>query len=296
MKFINKLERKYRRFAIYDLMKYFMIIWVAVTLLSNLFPINNYLYFYVRYFSLDFGKIFHGQIWRLVTFIFMPDSLRSTYSVIIFGLQVYLYLMIGRSLENAWGTFRFNLFIYSGILFNILGGLIYYIAYIILRQTGVSYASGMSSIYMVGLSYLFQSMFFAFAVLYPNVEFLLFYIIPIKVKYLAMIDAVLLAISIITSLMSGAFYIAIAIIVAMANFLIFYFSTSNYKKMSPRHQKRKATFRREVSQAGNGPRHRCAVCGRTELDGENLEFRYCSKCKGNFEYCQEHLFTHEHKK
>lgn len=296
MKFINKLERKYGRYAIHDLMKYFMIIWAVVTFLSNFVSVNNYIYYYARYFSLDFGKIFHGQIWRLVTFIFMPSSLNGMYSLIIFGLQVYLYLMIGRSLENEWGAFRFNLFIYSGILFNILGGLIYYIAYIILTQTGVSYASGMGSIYMVGLSYLFQSMFFAFAVIYPNVQFLLFYIIPVKVKYLAMIDAVLLAISIITSLISGAFYIAIAIIVAMANFFIFYLSTKNYKRMSPKHQKRKAAFHREVMQAGNGPRHKCAVCGRTELDGENFEFRYCSKCKGNYEYCQEHLFTHEHKK
>lgn len=282
MKFLNKLERKYGRYAIHDIMKYFMGIWVISTVLFNFF-IQNGTIIYYYYLSLDFGKIFQGQIWRIFTFIFMPYNLAGSFGILFFALQVYIYLMIGRSLENAWGAFRFNVFFLSGILFNILGGLLNY-----LMGNGV---------YLVGLDYLFQSMFFAFAVLYPNIQFLLFYIIPVKVKYLAIIDAVLLGIEVVNSVSGGYYSSAIGILVALANFLIFYFATRNYKRISPKEQRRKAAFRREVHQAvGNGPRHRCAVCGRTELDGENLEFRFCSKCKGNYEYCQEHLFTHEHKK
>ncbi|MBR3771715.1 MAG: hypothetical protein IKL07_05550 [Clostridium sp.] len=291
MKFINKLERKYGKYAIHDIMKYFMFIWGFSTLLFNFFPGAYYLYF--SFFSLDFGKVFHGQIWRLVTFIFMPYGLQSSFDFIFFALQVYIYLMIGRSLENAWGAFRFNLFFIGGILFNILGGLIYYIA---ITGINIGGAGQMSTMYLVGLDYLFQSMFFAFAVLYPNIQFLLFYIIPVKVKYLAILDGLLLAFEVFSSIKMGQYYTAIGILVALANFLIFFLATRNYRRISPREQMRKAAFRREVHQATSGPKHKCAVCGRTELDGDDLEFRYCSKCKGGLEYCQEHLFTHEHKK
>ncbi len=290
MKFINKLERKYYRYAIQDLMKYFMVIWVLSTLLFSFAP--NASVMYELYCTLDFEMIFRGQIWRLVTFIFMPYSIQSPIGLLFFVIQVSLYLYIGRSLENAWGAFRFNLFFLSGILFNILGGLIYFIAY----KTAGTAVGIYSSEYSVGMVYLFQSMFFAFAVLYPNVQVLIYYIIPVKVKYIAYLDAAFLIFEIIGAISERQYFIAIGIVVAMANFIIFYFSTRNYLKISPRVQKRKASFHKEINRATSGTRHRCAVCGRTELDGEDLEFRYCSKCKGNLEYCQEHLFTHEHVK
>lgn len=290
MKFINKLERKYYRYAIQDLMKYFMFIWALSTLLFNAAPNAYMLYNY--YCSLDFAKVFQGQIWRLVTFIFMPYSIRGGLDIFFFAIQVSLYLYIGRSLENAWGAFRFNLFFLSGILFNILGGFIYFVAYVLVGPAG----GIISSEYSVGMVYLFQSMFFAFAVLYPNVQVLIYYIIPVKVKYIAYLDAAFLLFEILGAIEAKNYFIAIGIVVALANFFIFYFSTRNYMKISPKVQKRKAAFHKEIHRAGTGTRHRCAVCGRTELDGEDLEFRYCSKCKGNMEYCQEHLFTHEHVK
>ncbi|SET00773.1 rhomboid family protein [[Clostridium] polysaccharolyticum] len=287
MKFINKLERKYRKYAVPDLIKYFMFVWVISTVFFNFIPYAESAYYY--YCSLDFAKIFRGQVWRLVTFIILPYHIGGVLDVVFFAIQVMLYTFIGRSLERAWGAFRFNLFFISGVLFNILGGLIYYLSCAITKNPA-------GSLYYVGMEYLFQSMFFAFAVLYPDVELLLYYIIPVKMKYLAILDGVFLLRQIVISFAAGAYYIGIAIIVAMANFLIFYFATRNYKKYSPRVQKRKVQFKREVSQASTITRHKCAVCGRTEKDGENLEFRYCSKCKGNLEYCQEHLFTHEHVK
>lgn len=100
----------------------------------------------------------------------------------------------------------------------------------------------------------------------------------------------------------------IPLIVAFGNFLIFYFATRNYRRFSPYEIRRKANFRRQVNSArqhaGTGnlhghnviTRHKCAVCGRTELDGDDLEFRFCSKCDGNYEYCMDHLFNHEHYK
>lgn len=293
MKFINRLERKFGKYAIYDVMKYFMIIWVGSTLIANFIP--HGLDIYEQYLALDFAKVFRGQIWRIITFIFTPYDLRSFTGILFFFIQVSLYLYIGRSLENVWGTFRFNLFLAGGVLFNLLGGLIYYIGMVVIYSVNGVDIGLIDGTYIVGLDYLFQSMFFAFAMLFPNVQVLLYFVIPVKVKYLAVIDAVMLAMVVVGSLTRGEFYTAIGILVALANFFIFFFAFKG-KAMSPKHRVRRAAFQREVQHAGNGPRHRCAVCGRTELDGEHLEFRYCSKCKGNMEYCSDHLFTHEHVK
>lgn len=293
MKLISRLERKYGKYAIYDVMKYFMIIWVGSTLLANFIP-NGFIIYY-RYLALDFSKIFRGQIWRLVTFIFTPYDLSSAVGILFFIIQVSLYLYIGRALENAWGTFRFNLFLFSGVFFNMLGGLIYYLIVLVICGVSGRELAGYSATYMVGLDYLFQSMFFAFAMLFPNVQVLLYMIIPVKVKYIAVIDAVMLGFVVLESLAAGQLYNAIGILVALANFFIYFFAYKG-KTISPKQRMRRAAFQREVHHASNGPRHRCAVCGRTELDGENLEFRYCSKCKGSLEYCSDHLFTHEHVK
>jgi hypothetical protein len=138
----------------------------------------------------------------------------------------------------------------------------------------------------------------------------LYFIIPIKVKWLAILDAAYMLYQVVQSFYygimlysqgasgSGAAYISmgIAIIVAMANFLIFFFSTRNYRRVSPKDIHRRRAFKKQTQTSNSGPRHRCAVCGRTELDDENLDFRFCSKCDGNYEYCSDHLFTHQHVK
>lgn len=246
---------------------------------------------YYEFLMLDVEKVLHGQIWRLVTFIILPPD----YSNVLFlGIALYMYYAIGTALENAWGAFRFNLYYFSGILFNILAIILIYLI------TGESYK--------IGISYLNDSLFLAFAALFPNVQFLLFFIIPIKVKYLGFIYGAVTLYSVYNNFLSGNYFISIAIVVSMLNFLIFFFSTRNYRTISPNEFKRKAEFKRNVRSAKNTgnvvefrgrktiTRHKCAVCGRTELDDENLEFRFCSKCEGNYEYCMDHLFTHEHVK
>ena len=151
-------------------------------------------------------------------------------------------------------------------------------------------------------NYINLSLFFAFAASYPNVEFLVFFVLPVKAKWLALLDGILFASSIFDSVRYGVtvsavyFSDAVCAVLALLNFFVFFLMTRNLKRYTYKEIHRKRTYRREVHQAGAGPRHKCAICGRTELDGENLEFRYCSKCKGNYEYCQDHLFTHEHVK
>jgi len=247
---------------------------------------------YRNFLDLDFDAIMKGQIWRLVTFIITPPSTIGLFTII----ELYLYYSIGNSLENAWGSFRFNMYYVSGVLFNILAALIIYIF------TGMSMS--------FGLTFINRSLFFAFAALYPNIQFLLMFLIPIKVKYLAYAYALIYVYDIIrylrSSILNHKLY-GVAILVSLLNFIIFFFATRNYKRYSPNEYRRKAKYRKEVRDHSYGnvrkfsgktvvTRHKCAVCGRTELDDENLEFRFCSKCDGNYEYCMEHLFTHEHVK
>lgn len=289
MNWIQKLERRFGRYAIHNLMYYIIILYGVGFVLSLVKP-----EFYYNYLSLDAGAILQGQVWRVITFLIQPPS--SSPIFMVFAL--YLYYMIGQHLEAAWGAFRFNLYFFTGVLFHILAG---FLAYFI---TGVSFP--------IGTTYLNLSLFFAFAALYANVEFLLFFIIPVKVKYLAMIDGIFFGYTILQAFLPaygggpfGFFYHANAIAagVSILNFVIFYFSSRNFKSHSPRQMHRKKKFQRELKSAGvnraaaaKGAKHCCVVCGRTELDDPNLEFRYCSKCNGAYEYCQDHLFTHEHVK
>ena len=142
-------------------------------------------------------------------------------------------------------------------------------------------------------SYINMSIFLAFACMYPDMQVLLMFIIPIKMKWMAVVYGVLIALSFFETGWAGR----MAIFMSLLNFIIFFFSTRNLKRYTPhevhRRQKFKADMRRPQGYAG-GAKHKCAVCGRTELDDPTLEFRFCSKCEGNYEYCQDHLFTHQH--
>ena len=120
-------------------------------------------------------------------------------------------------------------------------------------------------------------------------------ILPIKIKWMGLVYGVY----ILYQLATGNLVSRVVIISSLLNFLVFFLSSRNMKPYTPKEQARKAKFRQQSRPHmtyANGARHRCAVCGRTELDDPNLEFRFCSKCNGNYEYCQDHLFTHQHVK
>lgn len=288
MNWLDKLERKYGRYAISNLMYYIIILYGAGFVLNF---VNGS--FFDRYLSLDVEAILHGQIWRVATFIIQPPS--DSLIFIIFAM--YLYYMIGIQLERAWGAFRFNVYFFSGMFFHVAAAFIMYF------MTGQSLP--------MNAWYLNLSLFFAFAALYPDMEFLVFFVLPIKVKWLALLDGLYFLYAIIQAFLPayggsiiGVIYKAnaVAAIVSILNFLIFFISSRRVQPYTPKQMKRKHQFKKNIKQAsrplnyGNGAMHRCAVCGKTDVDDPNLEFRYCSKCSGNFEYCQDHLFTHTHVK
>lgn len=284
--FINKLERKLGRYAIPNLMKYIVGIFCLGLILGTFMPdvLNTYL-------SLNFDLILKGQIWRLVTFIIPANNISN---ILFFAISTYFYYMIGNALEQNWGAFRLNLYFFTGVILNIIGYLIVYLI------TGYS----ISAAGAMGL--ICSTMFFAFAALYPNLQFYIYFLIPIKAKYMAILEGVIYLYTIYNYVRSGAAILIIPLVLTFTNFLIFFFGTRNYHRISPSEMKRKADYRRQMNDPRNHgtvtqfrgknviTRHKCAVCGRTELDGDNLEFRFCSKCDGNYEYCMDHLFTHEH--
>lgn len=284
MKLLNKLERKFGRYAIHNLMYYIIVLQVAGIAINILAPS-----FIETYLSLDVGKVLQGQVWRLFTFVL--DTGYDVYglNILFTAITLYLYYMIGRTLENIWGAFRFNLYYLSGILFNIVAAFILYFLYKNVFHMTLTW-------YGFGLEYLNYSLFLAFACIFPNQELFYMFLIPIKMKYLGILYGIFILKDIYTAFAYGIPTLGVAIIVALLNFIIFFLMSRNYRRVSPREINRKKKYQGQVRKVQNQTRHRCAVCGRTEEDDETLEFRYCSKCDGNYEYCMEHLFTHEHVK
>ena len=282
MNFLNKMERKIGKYAIPNLMSYLI---AAYCIGFVIYTVNPN---FMLMLTLSPYHILHGQVWRLITWILMPTDTR-VFSLLIMAL---LYYQLGSALERSWGTFRFNVYIFGGMLFTVIGAFILY---------GIYAAAGTGSLETISLissltfttNYINLTIFLAFAVMYPEMQILLFFIIPVKMKWMAVVYAVLIAINLILTSWGGR----IAIIMSILNFLIFFLSTRNYRRVSPKEIHRKQVFKAQMREPRRGSmvtKHKCAVCGRTELDDPNLEFRFCSKCDGNYEYCQDHLFTHQH--
>lgn len=233
--------------------------------------------------TLEPAYILHGQIWRIISWVLIPP-LGNVFTTVI---MLLLYYSLGTALERTWGTFRYNVYIFSGILFTVLGA---FLLNLMMGGNAVGFGSYFNTMYIN------MSIFLAIAVSYPNMELLLYFILPIKMKWMGVFYGVF----ILYDFIAGNMVVRIAIVSSLLNFLVFFLSSRNMKPYMPKQQMRKRKFKKANSRPHmtytGGAKHRCAVCGRTELDDPTLEFRFCSKCNGNYEYCQEHLFTHEHVK
>ena len=193
MKWLNKIERKFGNCAIHNLILLLTVSMACVAFMDflatysqSIVNISTYLYF-------DRDLILQGQIWRLISFIFMPPN--TSIFFVIFAL--YMFYIFGKSLEDEWGSFKLNIYFLIGIIGAIIGGFI----------TGST----------TNL-YLNLSIFLAFAVINPNYEILVFFFLPVKVKYLAYIDAGFFVLSLILF----PFDYKIACVLSIVNFLIFF--------------------------------------------------------------------------
>ena len=266
---LDRFCRKYPRFSLPNLMMYVVIGNALVYLLDQF---SRGTFSLLLYFSRS--AIFRGEIWRLLTFVFVPDYFDS---VLFLALSLYFYYFIGSSLEREWGSQRFTVFYFMGVALNIVTGLL----------TG--YAS---------MTYVNLSLFFAFATLYPDTQFLLFFIIPVKAKWLAWVDAAIFGWGIISSLIWGPRLYALVPVVAILNYILFFWSDFSYLlgRFRHRHSRQTVNFKsaQKAAKEHKGYLHKCAVCGKTDTEYPDLEFRYCSKCNGYYCYCIDHINNHVH--
>jgi hypothetical protein len=211
--------------------------------------------------------VLQGEVWRVVTFVLIPPAA----SILWIAFILYFYYMVGTGLEHEWGSFRFNAYYLTGMIGTVLAAFL----------TG----AGSSALYLN------LSLFLAFAYIYPDFEILLFLILPVKVKYLAWLNWLFFVFTVLTAPPAGK----AAALVAVANYFIF-FGADIISDMRNRGSAYRRMRRFTGAPVVKTTIHKCTTCGRTEKDDPRLEFRYCSTCEGDFEYCQEHLRTHEHRK
>lgn len=284
MDFLTKWERKYGKFAIPNL-TIMLIVCFGLGYIMQMLQ-GDVIY----YINLNPELIMQGQVWRLLSWVLMPPSGASV--LIIITLMFYYH--VGRTLENAWGDFRYTLYIVSGIIFTDIGVVG---TYLVMKLCGLGeYASVYATYSDTSTYYLCMSMFLAYAFMFPDMQVLLYFIIPVKVKWLGYLDIAYLLYAILTYGLIGYYPGMVTVIMSVLNFILFYFLMKGKTRVSAAHRKRKKTYKKEVRETQLLTRHKCSICGQTEEDNPNLEFRYCSRCNGNYEYCQNHLFTHEHKK
>lgn len=280
MNWMQKLEKKWGRYAIPSLHKY-LVIAVAIGYVISYLGGDR-----INYLTFNASAILHGQVWRLVTWIFTPPASSGIFFTLLFLLCL---IPMGRSLEGFFGAFKMNVYIIGGILLSDIGGLLVYFIF-------------KMPVYLSVYHILF-AMFLALALCMPDATVNLYFILPIKMKWMLVIYVAELAYEIFTYFQMGVamgvwtvgFVYSTEIIFALLNLVLFFFFAQ--VRISRKHKKRQKEFRAQMKEPRPGSgisKHKCAICGRTENDDPNLVFRYCSKCAGNYEYCQEHLFTHEH--
>lgn len=292
-KLMNAVDRfcyRHPRFGIPNLMIY-IVIANAIIWVFSLMDTSGLLY---EWLSFSPWHVLRGQVWRLVSFALMPHSY-GWLALIAF----YFYYFIGSNIERQWGSGKFTIYVLSGIVLTDVYGFLLYFAY-----GGGEALSAFIGQY-ANAYYIYLSMFFTFATLWPDMQVLLFFIIPVKMKWLAWLDAALFAYEIIAplvrfpSLYNLPFCLFPA--VAVLNYLLFcgYELFAVLRPARVRQRRNTVNFQQEVRRMQYEQRQkpytrRCEVCGRTDASDPELEFRYCSRCQGYHCFCIDHINNHRH--
>ena len=287
---MKKLRNRFDRFCFRHRDKGIPNLMMYIALGSALVYIINMIdktYTLYNILCFDRTAILQGQIWRLFTYPLVFDMGGLLYTAI--GLICYYSL--GRAIENSWGTFRFNLFYFTGMLLMNIYCMIF----------GCSAST----------DYLNLSLFLAYATMYPDAQFLFLFIIPVKARIFALLDLLLM----VFGLLIYPFPYNLFSVIALANYFLFFgkdvvnvFPMSwrlnarrLFRKAPAKQQKAKTipfpnagSYQATVAKPQAPYTHKCTICGRTDVSDPELEFRYCSRCKGYHCYCQDHISNHSH--
>jgi membrane associated rhomboid family serine protease len=252
MSLLDKLERRFGFLAIPGLIRAIVALNVLVFLLVLLNP------GFEKFLALDPLRILHGEVWRLVTYIFLPQTFKPLWLL----LALWFLWFIGEGIERAWGPFRLTLYFIVGMIGTTVAAFFF----------GSNFSNSM----------LLAALFFAFARFYPDEVIYVLFVLPVKVKWLAWVSAAFLLYGFVVGSMSYR----MAVIAALSNYLIFFGPEFIYQA---RHRKEIADRRKRFeveSRSDAEPLHRCATCGATETSDPNLEFRVA---RNGEEYCMQHL-------
>lgn len=252
MRVLDRLERRIGFIAIPGLIRIVVIFNALVYVLVLLNP------GFERFLMLDPAGIMQGEVWRLVTYIFVPRIQHFFFTLI----ALWFLWFIGDGLERAWGPFRVTLFYFVGMIGTTIAAFFF----------GSNFSNGM----------LHASLFFAFARFYPDEVIYVFFILPLKIKWIAWVGAAFLLVGFV---LNGNAY-RMAMVAAFANYFIF-FGPELWHEF--RHRKEVSTRRKRFeveSRSEAEPLHRCATCGATELTNADLDFRVA---RDGEEYCMAHL-------
>ena len=279
MNWLNKLEQKIGHKAIPNITRVFIIANILGTIIY--YGSGNVALYYLQFSP---SLILKGQVWRLITWVLMPTGSISIWSI----LFIFCLWMLGTSLENYLGAFRMNVYFLGGVILNDIVGMVVYL----ITKVPLS----------LSIYYMLISMYLMLGLLMPNAEVRLYFVLPIKMKWLVIIYFIMFGMDIYNYFSYGVavgISYGIPIVLALINLGVFVYSCKHrlsFKqnvKQKARQQHYKAQF--SEPRPGSGiTHHKCCICGRTEVTNPELTFRYCSKCQGNREYCSDHLFTHEH--
>jgi hypothetical protein len=260
MQLLDSLERRFRRFALPQVTLALIGCQVVVYLLSQAQPNLQV----IERLDLIPEKVLEGEVWRLFTFMCMPPF-GNLIAAFFFW---YLFYLMGTALELHWGTFRYNVYLLIGYL----------------ATVGVAFC--WRELPATNL-FLQSSVFLAFAHLYPDFELYIFFIIPVKVKWLAL----LAWLGYLVELAFGTWLSRALILASISNYLLFF---GRDLLEQTRRNRRRLSAHVQRPPDPHKVFHRCTVCGITDRSHPKMDFRYCSKCEGTYGYCAEHLRNHEH--
>ncbi len=283
---VDRFALRHPRFGIPNLMRWVVIANAVVYLV---YAFTRYNYGAISFLTFDLEHLLHGEIWRIVTFVFVSIGYRP----LTFVIMLSFYYFVGNSLEREWGTAKFTLYYISGMILCLIS------------TVAASLITGNYGLTLAGTDEINLTLFLAFAVLYPNAQILFYFIIPLKASWLAVLDLALFAWRILQSLYFQDLLGCVLPIVALLNFVVFFWpeimDLASWSRSRGHHvtshqtiQFKSAVRQQKKKEAQRGYRHKCEVCGRTDADHPELEFRYCSRCAGYHCFCQDHIFHHEH--
>ena len=265
MKLIDRLERRLHRFAVPNLTLLLIIGQVAIYLVTQAQLMAGQPAPLLEKIVLIPGDVLNGEVWRIFTYVFVPPSV----NLVIALIGWYLFFLMGTALERVWGTFRFNLFLFVGFV-------------------ATTSASFLQPDVAADNRYLFGTVYLAFARYFPEFVLHVFFVLPVKIKWLALIIWVGYAIGFVV----GNTIDRVLIAAALANYFLF-FGRDHYSRFKD--YRRRLEFASKVQSGSRGRIvHTCAVCGLSSADEPRTSFRYCSQCDGQRCYCPEHIRDHEH--